>query len=363
MVSGRQILLQRFNAPLELRDVTVPSPEPDELLIHIDLAGVCGSDVHTWHGEVPRVLPIVMGHEGVGTLAALGKDVTSDSAGGPVKEGDRVYWSPARACNRCRACAIEKDPSACDRKGVYGPVGGRNRNSYADYAMLSLGGTFYKIPDDTPSEAVIAFGCAMPTILQAFDRLGPVQVSSAMVVQGCGPVGLAAILMARCSGCHPIIALDRFEDRLRIARTIGATHTIVVSPRQTVEARRDQIHGICGGRGADVVVEATGNLQAFSEGIQFVARNGRYLVVGLWAGEGTAALDPHHVLRNNIRIIGSAYAAPSHYYRAVQIARQSHRDIPMASVVTSRFTLDNALQALHAVERGQAGKAVLSTIG
>lgn len=360
MPLGRQVLLRTFNAPLELQEVDIPDPAQDEVLIRVELAGVCGSDVHTWRGEIPRDLPIVLGHEGVGRVAALGHDVKADSAGMPLKEGDRISWSPARPCYRCRACTIENDPSACDHKAVYGPTGGRNRNSYADYAVLALGGTFYKIDDDTPSEAVIALGCAMPTMLQAFDRLGSLQASNSLVVQGCGPVGLAAILLARRSGITPIVALDKHPDRLQLALTIGATHTIPVGANELTADRAELVRRFCGGRGADIVIEATGNLAAFSDGLRFVGRNGRYLIVGLWAGKGTVPIDPHEILRNDVRIIGSAYAAPVHYYRAVEIAQRCHREVPLADIVTRRFGLPYAIQAFEAVQTGEAGKTVLA---
>lgn len=359
MNKGRQVLLREFNQPLELREVDIPSPSAREVLVRVEMAGVCGSDVHTWRGEIPRALPIVLGHEGLGTIAALGSQVRMDPAGQVFKEGDRVYWSPTRACYRCRACVIEKDPSACENKSVYGPVGAHNRNSYADYAMLSLGDTVYRIPDDTPSDAIIAFGCAMPTVQQAFDRLGQIEMSRSFVVQGCGPVGLAGVLLARCLGLAPIVALDRFEDRLDLARAIGATHTVMVSADCTPAERIQKVRAICENRGGDIVLEATGNIHAFSEGLQFVARGGSYLIVGLWAGQGKASLDPHEVLRRNIRIIGSAYAGPSHFYRAIRVAQQFHKHVPMANVVTSRFHLKDALQALLAVQEGKPGKAIL----
>lgn len=114
MPLARQVVLRTFSAPLDLHEVAVPKPAQNEVLIHVEMAGVCGSDVHTWRGEMPRVLPIVLGHEGVGRVAALGRCATSDCAGEPLKEGDRISWSPARPCHRCSACTVENDPSACD---------------------------------------------------------------------------------------------------------------------------------------------------------------------------------------------------------------------------------------------------------
>jgi threonine dehydrogenase-like Zn-dependent dehydrogenase len=334
-------------------------PQAGEVLLRVDMAGICGSDLHTWKGEVPRRLPMVLGHEGVGTIEALGPGLDRDSAGTPVRKGDRVYWAPLRPCHRCYYCTVPLDFSSCEARATYGEVGRVTWNSYADMVLLPDGMAFCRIPDDTPSLPVIAFGCAMPTILQAADRLGGIRRSDIVVIQGSGPVGLAATVVANLAGADCVIVIDRFPERLALARRLCATETILLQDDQSAADRIAQVHAHSSGRGADVVIEASGAISAFSEGLQMAARNGRYLLVGLWAGSEEVSIKPSTILNKNIRVIGSAYASPTHYFGAVRLIRHLHHRLPIADVVTRQFALADVMSAFDSVGRGEPGKAVL----
>ena len=194
---------------LELREYPIPDIPADGGLIKIEMGGVCGTDVHFWRGEVPLPGPVVLGHEGVGTVDALGAGVATDYAGTPLAVGDRVYWQPVAPCQRCYACTVLGDVSMCENAfaGVFGDAGGPTTASYCDYATLRAGLPFYRVPDDTPSDAVIALGCALPTMLQGIERLEGIRPGMSVVVQGCGPVGLAATLLAHLSGAAPLIVI------------------------------------------------------------------------------------------------------------------------------------------------------------
>ena len=358
-MKSRQVILKEFGGALDIVEVEVGNPAPGEVIVSVDIAGVCGSDVHTWRGEVARKLPMTLGHEGVGTIVAVGNYVIADYSGVRVKPGDRVYWCPLLPCNKCIHCTVKRDVTNCEDAKIYGPAGRPNWNSYADIVTLPAGMAFYRIPDDTSSTAVIALGCALPTVLQAFDRLGSFRRGDTVVVQGCGPVGLAAVIVAQSLGAGAIVVIDRIADRLAMARTLGATDGVLIDSAQQVVDRRENILALIGGRGADVVIEATGAISAFSEGIGLLAAGGRYLLVGLWAGQDAVQIDPHYILRKNLRIIGSAYAAPGHYQGAIDIAHRYNRDLPLEQIVTSQFRLEDAAMAFRTIEQGSAGKAVL----
>ena len=157
----------------------------------------------------------MLGHEGIGTIDALGDGITTDHAGVPVKAGDRVYWMPLRPCHNCYYCSVEQDLTLCENgmADLFRDANLPPSATYSEYSSLNAGMPFYRIPDDTPSEAVIAFGCAMPTMLQAMERLGGVDVGQTVVVQGCGPVGLAATLLAKAAGAGQIIVVGAPEQR------------------------------------------------------------------------------------------------------------------------------------------------------
>jgi threonine dehydrogenase-like Zn-dependent dehydrogenase len=308
--------------------------------------------------RVPLPYAIVLGHEGVGVIEELGKGITHDYAGAAVKAGDRIYWRPIAPCHKCWYCTVEKDFSFCTNAAWFGPVDKPTWGSYADYVTLPEGAAFFRIPDGTPSEAVIAFGCALPAVLQGIERVGGIKPLDNVVVQGCGPIGLAAVMMARLSGAATVTAIDASPLRLLLAKKFGATAVLDLTAT-SAEERLNSVREGTGGRGADVVIEGTGHRSAFLEGIQLCARNASYLLIGLWASQGEQPFDPSQIVQRNLKIIGTQYAQGRHYHDAMKIAALHHHELPFEALITHRCGLHEARQALDLVTSGSAGKVVM----
>lgn len=360
-VSKRAVLVGP-NQPIEVWERPILPPQAGEVVLRVHMGGVCGTDVHLWRGEVPLAGPVVLGHEGIGVVEELGTGVTTDYAGVPVGVGDRVYWVPLRPCYRCYYCTVVKDFSLCENGmgDIFRDANEPPSACYSEYAWLPAGMAFYRIPEDTPSEAVIAFGCAMPTMLQGIERLGGIAVNQTVVVQGCGPVGLAATLLARLSGARQVIVIGAPERRLAMARRLGATVTLNLETLKTADERVQCVRDLTEGRGAEVVIEAAGVVAAFAEGLKVVAKNGRYLIVGLWSAPGTVPVEPRYLNNTNLRIIGTALFQSPHIYGAIQVAQRHHQEFPLAEAVTHRFPLGESQQALEAVARMETVKAVIT---
>src|SRR5699024_7614681 len=143
-----------------------------------------------------------------------------------------------------------------------------------------------------------ALGCALPTVLRGFDRCGPIQLNDAVVVQGAGPVGLSAVLVASQMGARCVIVIDKAPARLAAAKKLGATAT--VSLDLPIEERQRMIYDLTGPSGADVVVEAAGVLPAFPEGVDLTGPHGRYIVLGLWGAIGTQPISPRDLTVKNL---------------------------------------------------------------
>jgi 5-exo-hydroxycamphor dehydrogenase len=359
--TSKRAVLVEAKKPIEIWDRAVRSPGPGETLLKVDLAGVCGTDVHLWRGEVPLPGPIVLGHEGVATIEKLGDGVSTDYAGTPVKRGDRVYWVPLSPCRRCYACTVEKESTHCPSAlgALFRDAAEPPSACYAELAWLPDGMAFYRIPDDTPSEAVIAFGCAMPTMLKGLERLGGIAMNQTVAVQGSGPVGLAATLLARAAGAGELIVLGAPKQRLAMAKRLGATATIDLDEVRSPEDRVRRVRELTGGRGADVVIEAAGAVAAFGEGLELAAMGGRYLIVGLWSAPGAVPVEPRYLNNNNLHVIGTALFEARHVYGAIQVARRYHRQLPMAEAVTHRFALAESQKALETVAALESVKAVV----
>lgn len=356
MRKGRAAVMAATNK-LEIWEVPVADPQPGGALVRVVLGGVCGSDVHILSGEAGEMpFPIILGHEGVGRIEKLGAGTTTDYAGVPVKPGDLVYWSPISLCHRCHSCTV-LDETPCENSQFFEHAERPNWGSYADYAWLPNGMAFFRLPDGAQPEAVAALGCALPTVLRGFDRCGPVRVGDCVVVQGAGPVGLSAVLVAAVAGAREIIVIDGSPARLNVAQTLGATALLPLSVPP--EERRRFVYDRAGRHGPDVVIEAAGVLPAFPEGVDLTGNHGRYIILGLWGAIGTQPISPRDMTIKNLTIAGATFPKPKHYYQAMHLAARLQEQVPLAELVSHRFAIADASLALAAVKSGAAIKAVI----
>lgn len=353
---GRASVLVKPNQ-LETWDVEITDPEPGGALVSIVLGGVCGSDVHILTGEAGEMpFPVILGHEGIGRVEKLGAGVTTDYAGVELKAGDLVYWSPIALCHRCYACTV-LDETPCENTRFFEDASKPNWGSYADYAWLPNGMPFYRLPDNAQPEAVAALGCALPTALRGFDRCGPVRLGETVVVQGAGPVGLSAVLIAAQAGARDIVVIDGSPNRLEAAKSLGAT--AIIGLNLPPEERRRIIYDRVGRNGPNIVVEAAGVLPAFPEGVELTGNHGRYIILGLWGAIGTQPISPRDLTIKNLTIGGATFPKPKHYYQALHLAVALQDRLPLGALVSHRFGVAQAGEALSLTKSGGAIKAVI----
>jgi threonine dehydrogenase-like Zn-dependent dehydrogenase len=347
---GRRIVFVKPQYPLECWEGEVADPVPGGVLIRTTIAGVCGTDAHRLAGDVPLMgHPVNFGHEGVGTIEVLGAGVATDWAGVPVHVGDVVYWTPTK-----------EDPGRRSEQQPWPPPATvPNPASYQDFATLSPSNVFYRIPEETQAEAVIAFGCAMPTALGGLARLGGIRPGQSVVVQGCGPVGLASTFLASLSPARQVIVIGAPDNRLSAAQTLGATTTISLE-QTTPEERADRVRSMTEGRGADVIIEAAGHKSAFDEGLDLLAENGRYVIVGLFSGHGKVELDPFKLNNESQSIIGSlGHTHYSDHLTVIQLAQRFGGRLGFRDLITHRFPLPETEAAIAAMRSGEAIKAIV----
>src|SRR5689334_1285635 len=121
MKMAKASVLEQFRAPLQLRELELPaSPEPGAALVRVEMAGICGTDVHLWKGELPIPLPVILGHETVGRIERLGSEPTEDWRGNPLKVGDRICWASSISCGTCYYCRVKGQPTRCTSRKAYG---------------------------------------------------------------------------------------------------------------------------------------------------------------------------------------------------------------------------------------------------
>lgn len=361
-------VMTAFNTPLRVESLPLPRDlKPGELIVQVELAGMCGTDVHLHKGELAVPLPLIMGHETAGRVVAMGSSDTNDWLGRPLKLGDRVSFTVGRTCKTCRYCRVYRLPSRCLNRKAYGvttPCGGAPHllGGYSQYHFLYADTAVFKLPDDLPSEAVVGAGCALVTAVHGFEKLA-MQWAESVVIQGTGPVGLAALAIAKEAGARPLIAIGGPRDRLERCRRFGADETIDIADVPDPAERLKRVRALTHGLGADVVVECVGMPVAVAEGWDLCRDGGKYLVLGHYGDAGPTMLNPHVITRKELTVLGSWGSEPQHWTVALEFLRTRLAKYPFHELITHRFGLHQANEALAAVASWQTGKAVICPNG
>ena len=288
---------------LELNEVPVPTPAPDEMLLRIDACGVCGSDVALYLGETATPLPVVPGHEIVGTIVAMGETAQTQRG---LSIGDRLALEEAIPCHACPQC-LEGRHRICGRARRYGSTlfedGGQLLGGLADFALVPGAAIAHRVPV-TVDPVVATLFIPLSNGLSWVNDAGAVRPGQAVLVQGPGQHGLACAYAARRAGAARVIVsgTDRDSLRLETALRLGADLVVNVGTDDLVEV----VLRATDGRGADVVVDATPNaVDPVTDSVRCAAIGGRVVLAGLKRGR-LASVDVDAIVRRELRLIGVA---------------------------------------------------------
>ncbi|GAB2603759.1 NDMA-dependent alcohol dehydrogenase [Kocuria himachalensis] len=359
-------VLETPNQPLTLREIDLEEPRTGEVRVKIGATGVCHSDISVYTAVLPNPLPAVLGHEAAGTVTAIGEGVTD------LAPGDRVVLTWLAQCGECFYC-LKGQPQLCETAGVAFAKGslldGTTRYSMdgADVFQMAGLGTFsqecvvparsaIKIPDTIPLTSAALIGCGVLTGWGAAANTANIGIGDTVAVVGCGGVGLNAIQGARMSGASTIIAVDMHEERLELARTMGATHTL-----QPGENLPKQIRQLTGGRGTDVTLEVVGRQETVRDAVKMTRRGGEVVLVG--AGGDDVFLNVpafNGMVMSEKTVKGSLYGSAN-----------IKRDVPrlvslyeagllkLDELVTEQFAFDEVNDAVHYCLDQKGARAVM----
>jgi threonine dehydrogenase-like Zn-dependent dehydrogenase len=341
----------------QIEELPVPDPEPEGIVIKVSMAGICGSDLHFWRGDSPIFALLVNqvgGHEMTGRVYKLGANISTDSLGRPLKEGDRVCYAYFYPCNRCYQCN-KGEFSACPSKliGMLTSIS-RFSGAYGEYYYLKPGGWVFKVPDELSDEVVAPVNCALSQVTYGLSVAG-LRFGDTLVVQGLGGLGLNACAVAKEMGAECVIGIDGIPARLEAARQFGADLVIDMREHTTPEARFMQVHALTGQRGADVVAEVVGVPEAFAEGVQFVRNGGALLEMGNISIGNTAPLDPSQLVASSRRIYGVGTYDPWVIPEALDFLVRTRNKYPFDKIVSHKYKLDDINRAFEEAEWKAAG--------
>ena len=335
-----------FQAPGEVRVDECPEPEllaPDDAIVQVEATGVCGSDLHIFHGRVQIEPGFTIGHEYVGTVEAAGDAVTS------VSVGDQVLGCFQVACGTCYFCR-HGNFHKCDSSRTFGHGAtlGSLQGTQAEKALVPRANlTLRRVPDGLSKDVALFAGDVMGTGYHATTQVRP---GDTVVVLGLGPVGLCAVQAARVAGAAQVVAIDTVEARLEMARSFGAQ-----AVHLTEQSPRDEVKALTGGRGADVVVEAVGNPQALELAIRLASKCGVVSIIGVYAERcevhmGLLWIKALRMETGHANVIG-------HLDKV--LALMASGDLDPTPLVTHHMKLDEAPEAYGLYDRREALKIVL----
>lgn len=352
---------------LTIETVLLDAHKPYEVLVRMQAAGVCHSDLHTLHGEMRATPPLILGHEGAGIVVEVGADVRH------VKVGDHVLvnWMPQ--CNDCPQC-LRGRPNLCERLPettfqALLPDGTTRLHTLegmplkhhlgaatmAEYAVLD-GASALPIANDVPFPVAAVIGCAVVTGFGAAVNTGEAKAGMSAAVIGCGGVGLSAIMGCVLAGCHPVIAVDNVAAKLEFARNLGATHTLLVEAGMDVAAAlKKMVRG-----GPDLVVDSVGAAGTIASALEAAVPGGTAVIVGLHGVRQPAAINPAALVYQNKRLLGSYFGSAKPLVdlpMLIELYRAGR--LPVDRLITATYALDDIHRAFADMEAGTVARGVL----
>lgn len=354
----KSAVLLEHGEPLVIEELTTPEVEPEDVRVRIEATGVCRSDLSVVSGAVPAPPPVLLGHEGAGTVVEVGPRVRR------VRVGDRVVASFIPSCGECWHC-LRDEAQLCEHPTIMRSAGARTDGSRV--LALSGLGTFsdemvvseasvVRVESDLPSEQLALIGCAVTTGVGAVLNTADVRAGSTVAVIGCGGVGQFVVQGARIAGAARVIAIDPVPLKRTAAEEAGATHTVDPGDTDPLEA----VRALTGGRGADHVFEVVGSPATVTQAYAATRRGGSVVLVGMPAMDVTVELPGFSLFHDEKRILGCQYGSAQvrrDFARWLDLVEAGRLDI--ASSVTRQTGLESVNEAMAAMERGEVIRTVI----
>ena len=356
----RAAVLQEFNQPLVIEDLSAPDLGPRDVRVQIDASGVCHSDITVATGGVPMPPPVILGHEGAGTVLEIGAEVTR------VKVGDRVIASFVPSCGNCFYC-LRDQANLCEH-GIdlmFAPRGLRADGTNV-FGMTGLG-TFsdemtteesmlVKVETDLPAEQLALIGCGVTTGVGAALNTAKVTPGATVAVIGCGGVGQSVIQGARIAGASRIFAIDPVELKRKTAESLGATDLIDPADGDAVE----QVKALTAGRGADYAFEVIGLPETILQAYNTARRGGTVVIVGMSRMDAQVTFPAMALFYDEKKTLGSMYGSAQvrrDFPRFVSLIETGRLDVN--AMVSRRIKLDEVNDAFRAMQAGEVIRSVI----
>ncbi|GGZ92788.1 Zn-dependent alcohol dehydrogenase [Streptomyces echinoruber] len=358
-MSVRAAVLPAVGSPLEITRIELPDPGPGQVRVRLAAAGVCHSDLSLSNGTLRVPVPAVLGHEGAGTVVAVGEGVTG------LAPGDRVVLNWAPSCGDCPACARGEVWLCADALSGAAAVHARTEDGTELHPGLNVAAFAEEtvvpascalpLPDGVPLTDAALLGCAVLTGYGAVHHAARVRPGESVAVFGAGGVGLATLQAARIAGASRIVAVDVSPHKEELARAAGATDYVLASDRTPREIR-----GLTGGQGVDVAVECVGRAVSIRAAWESTRRGGRTTVVGIGGKDEQVTFNALEIFHWGRTLSGCVYgnANPAQDIPVLAEHVRAGR-LDLSALVTERIALDGIPAAFENMLAGKGGRALV----
>lgn len=334
----------------EVKEFSIPEVGDGDILVKVEGCGICGTDAHEFKRDPFGLIPVALGHEGTGEIVKMGKNVKADSAGKPLKVGDKVV-----------TCMIFKDnpditmfdlnKQNVGGADVYGllPDDDIHLNGwFSDYILIREGSTVFNVSDLDLKSRILIEPCAV--LIHAVERAkttGILRFNSRVVVQGCGPIGLICIAVLRTMGIENIVAVDGEQKRLDFAKEMGAEKSVNFKEHKGIEALAKAVQDAFGGYPADFAFQCTGSPAAHSNIYKFIRNGGGLCELGFFINGGDATINPHFdICSKEITTVGSwVYTLRDYATTFDFLKRAKGIGLPIDKLITHEFPLEQINEA------------------
>ncbi|MFD0314000.1 zinc-binding dehydrogenase [Streptomyces flavalbus] len=356
----RAAVVPAVGAPLEITEIELPDPGPGQLRVRLAAAGVCHSDLSLSNGTLRVPVPAVLGHEGAGTVTAVGEGVAEYVPGGTVV----LNWAPS--CGSCPACvrgevwlcadALSGAANVHARRASDGAElhPGLNVAAFAEETVIPVRCAL-PVPAGVPLTDAALLGCAVLTGYGAVHNSARVRAGETVAVFGVGGVGLAALQAARIAEASRIIAVDVSPEKEELARAAGATDYVLAS-----ETTPREIRALTGKQGVDVAVECVGRAVTIRAAWESTRRGGRTVVVGIGGKDQQVTFNALEIFHWGRTLTGCVYG-DSDPARDLPVIGEHIRAgrFDLSALVTERIALDGIPAAFENMVAGKGGRALV----
>lgn len=334
----------------EIKEFPIPEVGEGDILVKVEGCGICGTDAHEFKKDPFGLIPVALGHEGTGEIVKMGSRVKTDSAGKPLKLGDKVV-----------TCMIFKDnpditmfdlnKQNVGGADVYGllPDDDIHLNGwFSDYILIREGSTVFNVSDLDLKSRILIEPCAV--LIHAVERAkatGILRFNSRVVVQGCGPIGLICIAVLRTMGIENIVAVDGEQKRLDFAREMGAEKSVNFKDHKGIEALAGAVEHAFSGYPADFAFQCTGAPAAHSNIYKFIRNGGGLCELGFFINNGDATINPHlDICSKELTMVGSWVYTLRDYATTFDFLKRARAiGIPMEKLITHEYSLEQINEA------------------